>query len=139
MLPERVKSSTSRHVDAVIAGDFRDHATAKRAAALIKNLSSADTVIGLVSLYTFMKHGHSAMDHHVRELIDGQNVQSIVYGESVACKTLFLLNPASLKERQQYVPTVTAAKGIVDNPTEPVIKTAGIYFNVKKWESTTSR
>ena len=45
----------------------------------------------------------------VRELLDGDQVQVIVYGEKVSCDLLVLRYPPILQEWQQFVPDVQAA------------------------------
>jgi len=45
----------------------------------------------------------------VRELLDEDQVQMIVYGEKASCEALILRYPPILQEWQQFVPDVEAA------------------------------
>jgi glycosyltransferase involved in cell wall biosynthesis len=50
-----------------------------------------------------------AINPRVRELLDGDLVQMLVYGEKVSCDVLILRHPSILQEFQQFVPDVEAA------------------------------
>src|SRR5699024_12370312 len=60
-------------------------------------------------LCTFALHDALPISNpHVRELIDGEHVQMLVYGEKITCDVLIIRHPPILKDRQQYVPDVDA-------------------------------
>src|SRR5699024_2827695 len=58
------------------------------------------------------------MNPQVRALIDGEEVQMIVYGEKVSCDVLIVRHPPILQEWQKYIPDIKAkaVRVIVNQP-----------------------
>jgi glycosyltransferase involved in cell wall biosynthesis len=68
-----------------------------------------DLRTGLVQMARYDFDPTIQINPKVRELLDGDRVQMLVYGEKVSCEALILRYPPVLQEWQQFVPDVEAA------------------------------
>jgi glycosyltransferase involved in cell wall biosynthesis len=112
MWPTREKKDGDRrHFDVIIASDFR----------LVggSTLSSIEEIkahkrfglrTGLIQMYRYDYNPMKTINPKVRELIDGDQVQMLVYGEKVSCDVLILRYPPILQEKQKYVPDIEAGR-----------------------------
>ncbi|MGD6776457.1 glycosyltransferase family 2 protein [Sutcliffiella horikoshii] len=107
MLPNRKDNGTKRELDSIIVSDFRQQSsTLKHDLEIIKLLIKNNKRIGLIQMYKFDLNTHNIISSQVRSLIDGENIQMLVYGEEVTCKELLILNPSVFTDFQKYVPNV---------------------------------
>ncbi len=105
MMPVR----KNRHFDVVIATDFR--LSTEMLMSSIEEIKAQKRLrlrSGLIQMSCFDLHAPKKMNPAVRDLIDGDQVQTIVYGETVSCDLLVLRYPPILQEWQRYVPKVNA-------------------------------
>ena len=128
MLPERQKS-TVRHFDVIIASEFRLlGGTNMSNVEEIKAQKQMGLKTGLIQLYRYDFQSEKQTNPKVRELIDGKNVQMLVYGEDVSCDVLIVRHPPVLQEWQKYIPNVNArtVKVIVNQPPKRDYSEQGI-------------
>lgn len=108
MWPSREeKEDNNRLFDIIIATDFRN--IHKAMLAELKALKQTYHRIGLVQMSEYGIPFEQETDPAIRELIDGKNIQMIVYGETVSTDVLFVINEATLTHTQRYVPEINAS------------------------------
>lgn len=109
MWPEReTKDKGARKFDVVIAGDFR---ALEQDALEIKEIkhrmvSTKDGRIGLVQLYRYDLELPLDIAPTVRELIDGDRLQMLVYGEKIATEKLIVMDYNVVGHEQKYIPQI---------------------------------
>ncbi len=107
MLPQR-EHSPKRHrlVDIVIVADFRtildDYPSFLQEIAVLKQKYT----IGFVQMSKFSLTLPAVINPAIRELINGKQIQMLVYGENIATKHLFVLDHLVLTDKQTYMPTL---------------------------------
>lgn len=107
MLPTQEK--TNRHYDVIIASDFRLlGGTNMSNIEEIKAQTKHGLRTGLVHLSRYDVTSIKEINPKVRELIDGDEVQMLVYGEEVSCDVLIVRHPPILQDWQKYIPTIKA-------------------------------
>lgn len=99
-----IEKNKKRSVDLVIAADFR-----KVDEALVKEISAAKEagwMTGLVQVaeYNPKQKPVKTIHESFRELIDGEQVQMLVYGEAIRCDICIIHNPLIFKEKQKFIP-----------------------------------
>lgn len=104
MKPDRTKKA--RKLDVVIIADFREKIT-NVIQKKINTLKEMGLTIGLVQMGTYDLKLKPNVDPSIREMIDGDKVQMLVYGESIVCHLLFIYNPGIFAEQQKYIPKVS--------------------------------
>ncbi len=140
MWPQREeKQMGSRHFDVVVASDFREvtNDTVKQ----IKDFVSPDSRIGLVQINKFdLRLTNSKIDSSIRQLIDGSQVQMLVFGETIETDELIILDSTVLEEKQRYIPKVVAnqIKILIKNKENIDLKSSqenlDAYFSgLQKW------
>ena len=110
MWPTReAKRGERRHFDVILVSDFRLPAgTTSSNVEEIKAQKRMGLRTGLIQMYRYDRPS-AKINQKVRELLDGDRVQMLVYGEKVSCDTLILKFPPILQDWQQFVPDVEAA------------------------------
>ncbi len=110
MQPKRKsKSSERRHFDVIIASDFRMiGGSVNSNMEEIKAQRQMGIRTGLVQMSRYDMNPEAEIIPQVRELIDGDLVQMLVYGEKVECDVLIIRYPPVLQELQEYIPDVQA-------------------------------
>jgi hypothetical protein len=111
MWPRReAKRDGRRHFDVILVSDFRlpGGATASNVEE-IKAQKRMGLRTGLIQMSHYDLDPERTIEQKVRELLDGDRVQTIVYGEKVSCDTLILKHPSILQEWQRFIPDVQAA------------------------------
>ena len=119
---DRPPRDQARHLPVVLSGDWREDGTA---------LASTLTQIawhkqhglgmGLVELYRPQPDAtclRTAMADRLRDCLDGDHVQQLVYGEWITCDLLILRDPTCLTELPRYLPRVQPRqlRVIIDRP-----------------------
>src|SRR5699024_5989454 len=102
------KDKGARKFDVVIAGDFR---ALEQDALEIKEIkhrmvSTKDGRIGLVQLYRYDLELPLDIAPTVRELIDGDRLQMLVYGEKIATEKLIVMDYNVVGHEQKYIPQI---------------------------------
>lgn len=95
-----------RKFDVVIATDFR-----RTDSMVIKEITKKmkkPIRIGLLQMSLFDLTLVNRVSKDIRELIDGENVQMIVYGENITTKELIIIDARILEYKQKYIPEVEA-------------------------------
>ena len=120
MLPiPEAKPNGRRHFDVIIACEFRLlGGTNMSNIEEIKAQRKLGLKTGLVQMSRYDLNSVKEMNPKVRELIDGDQVQMLVYGEQVSCDVLIVRHPPILQEWQQYIPDIKAyhVRVIVNQP-----------------------
>ncbi|WP_236939117.1 glycosyltransferase [Evansella clarkii] len=120
MLPEREeKKNGRRHFDVIIASEFRLlGGTNMSNVEEIKAQKKLGLRTGLIQMSRYDLNSVTEVNPKVRELIDGDQVSMVVYGEKVSCDVLIVRHPPILQEWQKYIPDVQAknVRVIVNQP-----------------------
>lgn len=108
MLPNRDKYPQGlRHVDVVIATDFYlDSISLNVIRNHLKTHKKLGLRTGFIQLSCYNVNRVKKQHNRLRELINGTDVQMLVYGESITCDLLLVFDPATLQEKQTYIPRV---------------------------------
>ncbi|MFD2658194.1 glycosyltransferase [Gracilibacillus thailandensis] len=122
MLPQRIKDkSNRRHFDVIIVSDFRlDGGSTLSSVEEIKAQQKAGYKTGIIQMARYDYPPKKKINPKVRDLIDGETVQLLVYGEKVSCDVLILRYPPMLQEKQIYIPDVVAkdVRLIINQPPQ---------------------
>lgn len=114
MLPKRQKKI--RTFDIAIAADFynlNDEQTQqiKQEINMNKQLNLKTALIQM-DTYT-LKRRENKFSPLIRCKIDGEHVQSVVYGEKISCKLLIIHSPLVLQEKQIYLPKIDTLQALI--------------------------
>ncbi len=110
MLP-KFRKKQRRHLEVVMVSDFG--LPGGTTASNIEEISAQIKFglrTGLVQMSRYDLDPTRGMNQTIRELIDGELVQFIVYGEKISCDMLILRHPPVLQERQRFVPDIQAGE-----------------------------
>jgi|GEM_PF-1717303 len=120
MRPDReVAPDQRRHFDVVLVSDFRmPGGTSMSNIEEIKAQCRMGLRTGLVQMSRYDGYPGRPLNPKVMELVDGNMVDLLVYGERIACDLLVVRLPWVLEELQEYVPDVEAkqVRVIVNQP-----------------------
>src|SRR5699024_7775118 len=105
MWPVRAdKNAGKRHFDVVMVSEFRLlGGTNMSNMEEIKAQKQMGLKTGLVQLNRYDIKAKREINPSVRELIDGDRVQMLVYGEEITCYMLIIRHPPVLEHWQKYV------------------------------------
>lgn len=120
--PMKPSRDTDRHFDVIIVSDFRlPGGTTFSNVEEIKAQRQYGFRTGLIQMSRYSMNADQPINEAVRELIDGDQVQMLVYGEKVSCELLIVRHPPVLQEKQKYFPEVKANKvNVIINQTPKV-------------------
>lgn len=111
MKPDRLQPTEPRHFDVVIASDFRlTGGTTTSNLEEIKAQCQAGLKTGLIQMSRYQGSADRSVNVKIREAIDGNQVQMLVYGETITCDVLIVRHPPVLQELQRYIPQVKAKR-----------------------------
>jgi glycosyltransferase involved in cell wall biosynthesis len=121
MIMPKAAAQAMKHFDVIIVSDFRLHGGSTLSnLEEIKAHKKAGLKTGLVQMYRydFNANYDRVMLDAVREMVDGDLVQSVVYGENVSCDLLIVRYPPVLQYKQRFIPAITAKniKVIINQP-----------------------
>ncbi|MGN7382089.1 Hyaluronan synthase [Chlamydia abortus] len=118
MLHNRIVGE-NRHFDVIIVSDFRlPGGTTSSNIEEIKAQKKAGLKTGLIQMSRYTTSSIKGINQKIRDLIDGDQVQMLVYGETVYCDNLIIRHPPILQEKQEYIPNVVAKNiSIIINQT----------------------
>jgi glycosyltransferase involved in cell wall biosynthesis len=105
-----IRKNTPRHVDLIVAADFRRADEQTRAEIKAHREAGYTTGLMQVARYDITKKPAGAIHESFREHIDGETVQMLVYGEQVTCDLLLIKDPLLFQYKQQYLPQVEAER-----------------------------
>ena len=119
MKPNReVKTDNRRHLDVVYAFDFRLHGEIIESITReIFNNTRLGKRTGLAQFYIYeaSETDYPKINSKIRQIIDGEKVQLLVYGERISCDQLIIWHPAVLMDYQQFIPEIAARAVIVED------------------------
>src|SRR5690625_6660334 len=103
MLPIRErKPNGRRHFDVIIASEFRLlGGTNMSNIEEIKAQKKLGLKTGLIQMSRYDLNSVTEVNPNVRDLIDGDDVQMLVYGEKVSCDVLIVRHPPILQDRSE--------------------------------------
>ncbi|WP_078556965.1 glycosyltransferase [Bacillus alkalicellulosilyticus] len=103
------KLNGRRHFDVIIVSDFRfDGGSTLSSVEEIKAQKQKGLRTGLFQMYRYDYNPSKLINSKVRELLNGDDIQLIVYGEKVSCDLLILRYPPVLQDWQKFTPDVEA-------------------------------
>ncbi|QKY70434.1 glycosyltransferase family 2 protein [Lentibacillus sp. CBA3610] len=110
MWPNREEKSSDgrRHFDVVAAADFRLGDEDERTRQAIRDVIAQNKRIGLIQMYHYDLTDNRDVSPLIRDLIDGDQLQMVVYGEKISTNKLIIMDPTVLEDWQQYVPNIAA-------------------------------
>lgn len=110
MLPNReFKNGGRRHFDIIIVSDFRlDGGSTMSNIEEIRSQMKMGLRTGLVQLNRYDYSPKKKINPLVRDLLNGDTVQMIVFGEKVSCDLLILRYPPILQVKQKFIPDIKA-------------------------------
>ncbi|RNA68054.1 glycosyltransferase [Alteribacter keqinensis] len=136
MKVKRETRERRRHLDVVIASEFRlMGGTNMSNVEEIKAQKREGLRTGLIQMNRYDFTSRKETNPAIRELIDGDQVQMLVYGEKVSCDVLIIRHPPVLEEWQRYLPDVEAKsiKVIVNQPPKrEYSKGGGTLYRIEK-------
>ncbi|WP_404429371.1 glycosyltransferase [Sutcliffiella horikoshii] len=125
-----------RHFDVIIGSEFRLlGGTNMSNLEEIKAQKNAGLKTGLLQLSRYELNSVEFINHKIREQIDGNQVQMVVYGEKLSCDLLILRHPPILQDVQQYIPDIKAKNivVIVNQPPKRDYSNQGItLYNINQ-------
>lgn len=111
MLPVREETVNGyREFDIVIVTDFRLSDTIS---SIIENINLCKLHglrVGLVQMAIYEINPNREISPRIRRLIDGKQVQMLVYGEKISCKLVLVRDPRVLIDYQRYIPHLKTSK-----------------------------
>ncbi len=136
MRPVRETNSFSnRHFEVVFVSDFRHPGNAISIAEGIKAQKRKGVRTGLVQIarYDLALRNYN-IDKEIRELIDGDHVQLLVYGEEITCDMLIIRDPSILQEKQRYIPEVKTGNVsvVVEQAPEKDSGSGGLVYDIRR-------
>ncbi|OIJ21751.1 hypothetical protein BKP45_03370 [Anaerobacillus alkalidiazotrophicus] len=126
------KPNGYRHFDVIYASDFRaDEQTVMTEVKEIRSLIKKGLRIGLAQLFQYELSPDKKVNRIIRDLLNGDTVQMVVYGEKITCHTLMIRRLPVLKDWQKYIPEVKTddIRIVVDQLSQPNSETASNYIN----------
>lgn len=109
MLPDRRPLSERIHYDVILVSDFRfPGGTSSANAAEIKAYRQVGLKVGLVKLFRYQLDISDVTNEKIRELVDGDLVRFITYGQKVSCDLMVIQHPSILQDRQIFLPDIEA-------------------------------
>ncbi|MFO7974174.1 MAG: glycosyltransferase [Candidatus Hydrogenedentota bacterium] len=116
MLPHGTHSLPTQvdHLDVIIATDFRlTGGTITSTLEEIRAQKALGIQTGLIPIARYDLNPKTAWNPKLLEMIDGQSVHLLTYGQEVTCDLLVVRHPPVLQEHQCFLPTVNAIDVVV--------------------------
>ncbi|MBD2845924.1 glycosyltransferase family 2 protein [Paenibacillus sp. IB182496] len=115
MLPNRIKSENElRKFDVIIISDFRKLTGNERELLELIKLSIDNNLkTGIIQMSLYEINPTYKMYDEIRSIIDGQNIQKVVYGEKVTSDKIIIFDSRVLIDYQKYVPSVKSKEVLV--------------------------
>lgn len=124
------KQNGVRLFDIVVVADFREKSlTVNSLRHIIKQHPKVR--IGLMQLYHFDLEKPLQLAKEVRELIDGDRIQMLVYGEEINTEITYLIGYNIVCEEQTYIPTIKT-KSLNVIVSENITEVEGVSLRMKQ-------
>lgn len=102
------KKQGKRHFEVVIAADFSlENRFQKEAIKEINVHKKLEIKTGIVMKSCYNMIRPKELSPTIRAQINGQDVQTLVYGENITCDLLIIRGHSLLQEKQKYLPKIT--------------------------------
>ena len=134
---ESLKNEREFMPKVVFAFDFRLSGDLLPIITEIQALKNQGITIGLVNMAVYdLRIDRKSIQTKIRELIDGDQIRRIVYGEKVHCDTLIIRSPRILQDKQKYIPNIQAEKicVIIDRLPHQSSEHAGMLYDIDRCE-----
>lgn len=132
MWPKREeKVDGKRLFDVIFATDFRV-ISEENLQFITQRLETTEDRIGLLQINQYGVEPDKNMPSSIRELLDGDRLQVVVFGEKLQADEVIIFHPAVLAEYQRYVPEVDTKQlhVVIDQIPEPAyLENIRTYFN----------
>lgn len=103
--PMKPNRENCRTLEVILIADFRSNPTLDLSLKVIQKHLNLGLRIGLVQMSFYdLKIGDTTISNEIRTLIDGDEVQLLVYGERVISNLTVINNPMVFIEKQDYLP-----------------------------------
>lgn len=112
------KTDGYRHFDVVIIADFRlDRGRHQDTIKEIQLNKKRGLRTGLVQMAHYDFSIKKEIDDSIRQLIDGSQIQMVVYGEFINADAMIIKHPGVFEEHQEYIPVVRAkvVRGVIED------------------------
>lgn len=124
------KQNGSRYFDVVVAADFR---SAEQTLTMLNQIIEKHPKerIGLIQLYQFDLTQSLDVADEIRQFINGDTIQMLVYGEKVNAEITYLIDYNIIYGEQTYIPTIStnSLQIIVQESMEEV---ESIYMRIQQ-------
>lgn len=111
MWPKREEKKDGKRIfDLIVASDFRDERNKEDVINEIQKAKIEGSRIGLVQINQYNKEIPKEINIEIRQLIDGEQIHLIVFGENIVVNEILIINPNVLSIRQQYIPKVDSER-----------------------------
>lgn len=134
-LVRETNSFSDRHFEVVFVSDFRELGNAISIAEGIKAQKRKGVRTGIVQMarYGLVLKNYN-IDKGIRDLIDGDHVQMLVYGEEITCDLLIIRDPSILQEKQRYIPEVKTGNVsvVVEQAPEKDSGSGGLVYDIRR-------
>lgn len=108
MWPKREKKQLGRrHFDVMIAGDFQKEE--KLQLSTVKEITVHKNLgirTGIMHMSCYNMRRPKELNSHIRNIVNGTDVQTLVYGEDISCDVLIIKGHSVLQEKQKYLPNI---------------------------------
>src|SRR5690625_2403854 len=106
MLPKRKKGL--RHIDIVMVGDYYniDERSVNLLIIELNKNKELGLTTGLVQMGKYNVKRNNKFNKSIRNIINGKDVQMLVYGEEIDCYVTIIRSVACLQQWQQYLPKI---------------------------------
>ncbi len=145
--PNRPARGQPRHIPVVLGSELRMRGGSVKSCAEEMAFHRRHGLgLGVMEMFRYDLHNtapRTAMLDEVRDLIDGQVIEQVVYGDHVSCDLLLLRYPPCLWHDQRYLPRIDAKaiKVIVNQPPMsdygpegvPRYDIATCAANIRRW------
>lgn len=127
MWPKRMKKyqDEQRHFEIVIASDFQKEESLQLSTEQeITVHQKLGIHTGIIHMSCYNLHRPKELNASIRQLINGKDVQTLVYGEKITCDVLIIKGHSVLEKQQKYLPII--------NPRMVVIVLDDNYNNLRE-------
>src|SRR5699024_5794629 len=107
------------HFDIVIAADFRlNDEMLQHTMEEVKVQQKMGLRTGLVQMARYDLNVRKPVHPEIRRIVNGNDVQMLVYGEDIECEILIVKQASILEEKQVYIPDLRAhaVRVVMDSP-----------------------
>jgi glycosyltransferase involved in cell wall biosynthesis len=130
------KINGHRYFDKIVVADFRKNN--KQLDLILKEINRGKKQglrVGLIQLFQYTLNADGEISSKIRDLVDGDTIQLLVYGEAVSTDLVVVVDPQILQEWQKFIPDVEVNELIViinEEPKKDYISDAYLRYDLKQ-------